>query len=72
MQKWLQNVSSHGPLCGAKFMEGAFDIIVQNITCIEILAYSALAIGVEKDAIQEDKAFGHVAKIWHSQGAILD
>ena len=37
-----------------------------------IFAYSALAIGVEKYAIEEDKAFGHVAKICHSRGAILD
>ena len=28
-----------------------------------ILTYSALAIGVEKDAFEEDKAFGQVAKI---------
>ena len=36
-----------------------------------ILAYSALAIGVEKDDIEEDKAFGHLAKILHIHSAIL-
>ena len=35
-----------------------------------ILTYSALAIGVEKDAFEEDKAFGHMAKIWLSGDAI--
>ena len=28
--------------------------------------------GVEKDAIGKDNAFGHVAKIWHSRSAKLD
>ena len=37
-----------------------------------ILTYSALAIGVEKDAFEEDKAFGQVAKISLSQEAIVD
>ena len=37
-----------------------------------ILAYSALAIGVEKDTIEGDKAFGHVAKIWYSQDVIIN
>ena len=37
-----------------------------------ILTYSALAIGVEKDAFEEDKAFGLVAKICLSWDAIVD
>ena len=37
-----------------------------------ILTYSALAIGVEKDAFEEHKAFGLVAKICLSQDAIVD
>ena len=37
-----------------------------------ILTYSALAIGVEKDAFEEDKAFGLVAKICLSGDAIED
>ena len=37
-----------------------------------IWAYSALAIGVEKDTIEENKAFGHMAKIWLSRTTILD
>ena len=37
-----------------------------------ILTYSGLAIGVEKDAFEEDKAFGHMAKIWLSLDAIVD
>ena len=37
-----------------------------------ILTYSALAIGVEKDAFEEDKAFGHVVEIWLSWDAIVD
>ena len=37
-----------------------------------ILTYSALAIGVEKDAFEKDNAFGQVAKISLSQEAIVD
>ena len=37
-----------------------------------ILTYSGLAIGVEKDAFEEDKAFGHVVEIWLSWDAIVD
>ena len=37
-----------------------------------ILTSSALAIGVEKDAFEEDKAFGQVTKISLSQEAIVD
>ena len=37
-----------------------------------ILAHFALSTGVEKDAIEEDKAFSHVAKIWLSWDAIVD
>ena len=37
-----------------------------------ILTYSALAIGVEKDAFEEDKAFGLVANICLSRNAIAD
>ena len=37
-----------------------------------ILTYSALAIGVEKDAFEEDKAFGLMAKICLSRDAIED
>ena len=37
-----------------------------------ILTYSALVIGVEKDAFEEDKAFGLVAKISLSRNAIVD
>ena len=35
-------------------------------------AHFALSTGVEKDAIEEDKAFSHVAKIWLSWDAIVD
>jgi hypothetical protein len=31
-----------------------------------------LAIGVEKDAFEEDKAFEHMAKIWLSGDVIVD
>ena len=31
-----------------------------------------MSTGVEKDAIEEDKAFSHVAKIWLSWDAIVD
>ena len=37
-----------------------------------ILTYSALEIGVEKDAFEEDKVFGLVAKICLSQDSIVD
>ena len=37
-----------------------------------ILTYSALAIGVEKDAFEEDKAFGLVAKICLSRNCRLN
>ena len=37
-----------------------------------ILTYSALAIGVEKDAFEEDEAFGHMVEIWLSWDAIVD
>ena len=37
-----------------------------------ILTYSALAIGVEKDAFEEDKAFCLVANICLSRNAIAD
>ena len=37
-----------------------------------ILTYSALAIGVEKDAFEEDKAFGHLVEICLSWDAIVD
>ena len=37
-----------------------------------ILAHFALSTGVEKDAIEEDKAFSHVAKIRFSWDAIVD
>ena len=37
-----------------------------------ILTYSALAIGVEKDAFEEDKAFGQLANISLIQEAIVD
>ena len=37
-----------------------------------ILTYSGLAIGVEKHAFEEDKAIGHMAKIWLSRDAIVD
>ena len=36
------------------------------------LSIFALSTGVEKDAIEEDKAFSHVAKIWLSWDAIVD
>ena len=29
-------------------------------------------LSTEKDAIEEEKAVGHMAKIWHSRGAIID
>ena len=37
-----------------------------------ILTYSGLAIGVEKHAFEEDKAFDHMAKIRLSRDAIVD
>ena len=37
-----------------------------------ILTYSALEIGVEKDAFEEDKAFGHMLEIWLSWDAIVE
>ena len=36
-----------------------------------ISAHSALSMGVEKDAIGEDKAFTHVGKILHNHNAML-
>ena len=36
-----------------------------------ILAHSALSLGVEKDAIGEDKAFAHVGNILHCNNAML-
>ena len=37
-----------------------------------ILTYFGLAIGVEKHAFEEDKAFDHMAKIRLSRDAIVD
>ena len=37
-----------------------------------ILTYSGLAIGGEKHAFEEDKAFDHMAKIRLSRDAIVD
>ena len=45
---------------------------MDNLFLRYILAHPALLTGVEKDAFEEDKAFGHVVEIWLSWDAIVD